>query len=93
MRNFIVTVTVFTIATCVNAAGADVNLFKAEDYAELRKELRAFYPDECHDLCKDPSYAVSEKAINDDLDAYAASHPGYDALEHLGLDLWKCVIS
>ena len=81
MRNFIVTATVFTIATCVNAAGADVNLFKAEDYAELRKELRAFYPDECHDLCKDPSYAVSEKAINDDLDAYAASHPGYDALD------------
>ena len=56
MRNFIVTATVFTIATCVNAAGVDVNLFKAEDYAELRKELRAFYPDECHDLlrCKEP---------------------------------------
>ena len=66
---------------CMGAAESDLNLFKAQNYAKLRKKLRAFYPDECHDRCKDPSYMISEKAINADLDEYAASHPGYDALD------------
>ena len=55
--------------------------FSSTSYQELRHELRAFHPDECHDRCKDPAYAESEKAILADLDAYAAAHPGYDALD------------
>ena len=47
---------------------------RAADYAALRKQLRAFHPDECHDRCKDPAYVVAEKAIHADLDAYAAKH-------------------
>lgn len=31
------------------AAGAGVCKFNAADYTALRRELRAFYPDECHD--------------------------------------------
>ncbi len=37
--------------------------YRAEDYAALRKQLRAFHPDECHGRCKDPAYVVAEKAI------------------------------
>ena len=55
--------------------------FSSTSYQELRHELRAFHPDECHDRCKDPAYAESEKAILADLDAYAASNPVYDALD------------
>ena len=60
------------------AWGAPANAFNAADYAALRAQLRAFHPDECHDRCKDPAYAEAERAINADLDAYAAAHPGYD---------------
>ena len=63
------------------AAVAGRPSYRAADYAALRKQLRAFHPDECHDRCKDPAYAVAEKAIHADLDAYAAAHPGYDALD------------
>ena len=68
-----------------SASGATVlaeeNPFKAEDYAALRKQLRAFYPDECHGRCKDPAFDLSDKAIRADLRAYAAAHPGSDALD------------
>ena len=53
----------------------------AADYAALRKELRAFYPDECHGKCKDPAFDESDRAIRADLRAYAAAHPDYDALD------------
>ena len=80
----------FIGAACVIAVTAAVagqeavqpkKLFRAADYAALRTQLRAFHPDECHDRCKDPAYAVAEKAIHADLDAYAATHPGFDALD------------
>ena len=64
-----------------SGAVADANPFRAADYAALRKQLRAFHPDECRDECKDPAYTVAWKAINADLDAYAAANPGYDALD------------
>jgi hypothetical protein len=63
------------------ASGLNENPFNAVNYAALREQLRAFHPDECHDRCKDPAYAVAEKAILADLDAYAAAHPGFDALD------------
>ena len=66
-----------------NAAMPDAaaSQFKPENYTALRTQLRAFYPDECHERCKDPAYAVAEKAIRADLEEYAAAHPGYDALD------------
>ena len=63
------------------AADPTANSFNAADYAALRAQLRTFYPDECHDRCKDPAYVAAEKAIHADLDAYAAEHPNYDALD------------
>ena len=50
-------------------------------FAEFRKELRAFYPDECHGICKDPRQTNSVAAIGRELDAWAAAHPGFDALD------------
>ena len=88
MRPTILTIvaTAFCVLAAVaterlNAAEPPENPFRAGDYAALRMQLRAFYPDECHDRCKDPAYVVAEKAIHADLDAYAAAHPGYDALD------------
>ena len=65
----------------VNTAAAEENPFRAEDYAAFRKELRAFYPDECHGVCKDPRQTNSVARIGRELDAWAAAHPGFDALD------------
>ena len=54
---------------------------EASDYAALRRELRAFYPDECHGRCKHPAFAESDRLIREEVRAYAAAHPAYDALE------------
>ena len=62
-------------------AQGDVNPFKAADYAALRQELRAFYPDECHGACKDPRQLASSQAVRAELDAWVAAHPGFDALD------------
>lgn len=43
------------------------------EYAALRRELRAFYPDECHGVCKDPRQTNSVAAIGRELDAWAAA--------------------
>ena len=63
------------------AEPASANPFRAADYAALRKELRAFYPDECHGKCKHPAFDASDRAIRADLRADAAAHPDYDALD------------
>ena len=68
-------------AVHLNAAESSANPFRAEDYTALRKQLRAFYPDECHDRCKDSSYLIAEKDIHADLAAYVTAHPNYDALD------------
>ena len=60
---------------------APSNPFKATDYISLRKTLRAFYPDECHAPCKDPKQLASVQIIGNELDAWAAAHPGFDALD------------
>lgn len=69
------------VAVRLNAAEQAANPFRALDYAALRKQLRAFYPDECHGKCKDPAFDESDRAIRADLRAYAAAHPEYDALD------------
>ena len=80
-RGFIGTAAAFAAVSRLHAAETGQNPFMADDYAALRKQLRAFYPDECHERCKDPAYAVAEKAIRADCEAYAAANPGYDALD------------
>ena len=52
-----------------------------EEYRPLRRELRAHHPDECHGMCKDPDFRRSWEAIRADMDAFAAAHPDYDALD------------
>ena len=60
----------------IAAFGGDSVQFDA-----LRRELRAFYPDECHGATKSAKVAAGARAIRKGLDAYAAAHPGYDALD------------
>ena len=50
-------------------------------FEAFRRELRAFYPEECHDACKDPRQTNSVAKIGAELDAWAKAHPGYDALD------------
>ena len=52
-----------------------VSLVGAADLESFRQELRKFYPDECHGICKDPRQTNSVAAIGRDLDAWAAAHP------------------
>ena len=51
------------------------------EYAALREELRAFYPDECHGVCKLAAQTNSVQAIARGIDAYVAEHPEADALD------------
>jgi len=50
-------------------------------YDALKRELRSFYPDECHGATKSDRVNASVKAIRAGMDAYAAAHPDYDALD------------
>ena len=69
-------------AVCGAFTGAAAtNQFRAEDYSAFRRELRSFYPDECHQPCKDPRQTNSVAAIGRELDTWCAAHPGYDALD------------
>lgn len=59
-------------------------VFKAEDYAAMRKELRAFYPlygQFDRGGVKDPRQAESVAKIRAELEAWCAAHPDYDALD------------
>ncbi len=64
------------------ASGREAPAGGVSDYAALREELRAFYPAAyCRGACQAPEQAASCKAIGDDLDAWAAAHLGFDALD------------
>ena len=52
-----------------------------EEFRALRRQLRAFHPDECHGRCKAPEFQASWRAIRDELDAFAAATQGFDALD------------
>ena len=52
-----------------------------EEYRPLRRELRAFHPDESRHACKDAAVLASFKRMEDDVTAWAQAHPGYDALD------------
>ena len=68
---------VFSACALTGAA----NPYEGLDFSAFRGELRAFYPDECHGICKDPRQTNSVAAIGRELDAWAAAHPGFDALD------------
>ncbi len=63
-RKFIGNMSIFATAASIGArktlGSPKVN---AADYAPLRKQLREFYPDECHGVVKDPRYKASENKI------------------------------
>ena len=74
--------TAILVCAITLAAGAcAANPYEDMDFSLFRRELRAFYPDECHGVCKDPRQLASVKAIGDGLDAWAAAHPIFDALD------------
>mgnify|MGYP003318169377 CR=1 FL=1 len=52
-----------------------------EEYWPLRRELRAFHPDESRHACKDAAVLASFKRMEDDVTAWAREHPDYDALD------------
>ena len=52
-----------------------------EEFRALRRQLRAFHPDECHGRCKAPEFEASFQAIREELDAFVAAHPDFDALD------------
>ena len=64
-----------------SAASAPSALFRAEDYAALRAQLRAFYPDECHGVCKDPRQEASARLVLRGVEEWAALHPDCDAFD------------
>ena len=51
------------------------------EYRPLRRELRAFYPDECHERVKDAKVQASFDAIRDEVAAWFAAHSEADALD------------
>lgn len=66
---------VVTVATAAFGRGAS-------EYAALRTELRAFYPSGyCRNACQSKEQIASCAEIGRELDAWAAAHPGFDALD------------
>lgn len=52
-----------------------------EEYRPLRRELRRFYPEECHERMKCPAVSNSYARIWRDLSAWFSAHPDADALD------------
>ena len=71
----------FTIMFSAFALTGAANPYEGMDFSAFRGELRAFYPDECHGICRDPRQTNGVAAIGRELDAWAAVHPGFDALD------------
>ena len=69
MKRVMLLMTLVLAGVTAGEAAAEENPFRAEDYAAFRKELRAFYPDECHGICKDPRQTNSVAMIGRELDA------------------------
>lgn len=82
-RNFIKNTAVAATATVFAGNGVlgASTLNCSEDYAALRKQLRAFYPDECHGKAKDIRQIDSVKKIQSEIIAYTKLNPNYDALD------------
>ena len=66
------------------AAAADLPDFAEvgpEEYRPMRRELRVYYPDECHERMRDPDVSNSFARIWSDVAAWFAAHPDADALD------------
>lgn len=75
MKRLLVFGLVVTVATAAFGRGAS-------EYAALRTELRAFYPvNYCRNACQSREQIASCAEIGRELDAWAAAHPGFDALD------------
>jgi len=76
------TVLLVLLPAVLSAGAATVReTFDVRAYEPLVRRLRAFYPDETHEPCKDPRQLESARKIERELDRYCAAHPGYDALD------------
>ena len=85
-KEFLATGSMLGLAAAIrlNAAEGSPNPFRAEAYAALRKQLRAFYPlDGQGDgmTPQDPRPLESYRRIEADLRAWCAANPGFDALD------------
>ena len=82
-RDFIKNSTIAAVVTGVarHGFGADFNLPTSETYDAMRKQLRAFYPDECRGAVKDARQIESVKRIEKEVFEYAKAHSDYDALD------------
>ena len=69
------------VGLLASSAESDCVPFSPTSFPEFRRELRAFYPEECRQQCKDPRQTNSVAAIGRELDAWCAAHPGYDAID------------
>ena len=65
----------------IAAALPDFAEIGPEEYRPLRRELRAYYPDECHEPMRDPAITNSFMAMYGEVEAWSKAHPGYDALD------------
>ena len=50
-----------------------------KNYDNLRQELRAFHPEECHELCRDPEKIANRDRMAAILNDFADQHPGANA--------------
>jgi len=74
-------VKVLLLVLAVSVAGFSEGGSAADGCQALRQELRAFYPDECHDKCKDAALVATHERMRADVRAWAKANPGYDALD------------
>ena len=85
-KDFLKTSTAFAAAVGLDPAsfaGSAVGFaFKAEEYVALRRELAKFYPPGyCRRECQSEEQVESCRRIGAELDAWAAAHPDFDALD------------
>ena len=81
-RDFIKQSAVAAVASGVaTGAFAEETAFDPKNYEALRRQLRAYYPDECHGEVKDPLQKQSYEKIKAQMYAWAKANPDYDALD------------
>jgi len=71
--------TILCLLSCAAVSGMALGV--TPEYVALREELRAFYPDECHSVCKLAAQTNSVQAIARGIDEFVAKHPEADALD------------
>ena len=75
----------FLLWTCLAASAAgglpDFAEVGPGEYRPLRRELRAYYPEECHERMRDPAISNSFARIWSDVETWFAAHPEADALD------------